>query len=147
MLCVAVVVHKETLGISNEIDEQPTLPVLLQWVNKRGTPFSNQDLAISRRLRATMQRLADAKQKERQITLLQERFVLGDARRVALMESAKMLAKKMEMSHLFSAVMAHAKELMEVGRLSSADARSQLLCGVPPLPSFMQRHAQSYAPN
>ncbi|KAL1521296.1 hypothetical protein AB1Y20_020965 [Prymnesium parvum] len=116
MLCVAVVVHKETLGISNEIDEQPTLPVLLQWVNKRGTPFSNQDLAISRRLRATMQRLADAKQKERQITLLQERFVLGDARRVALMESAKMLAKKMEMSHLFSAVMVHAKELMEVDR-------------------------------
>ena len=79
-----------------ESDEEPYLPVMMQWVNKRGDVFSRRDLAISRQLRDVMQRLADARQTDRSITILQERFQLGDARRVALMESARMLAKKSE---------------------------------------------------
>ena len=45
------------------------------------------------------------------------------------MESAKMLAQRMEMSELFSAVMGHAKELMEVDRstLFMVDGRRRVM--------------------
>ena len=48
----------------------------------------------------------------------QERFAVGDQRRNALMQSARMLASRMEMDELFTAVMSHAKDLMEVDRSS-----------------------------
>lgn len=115
MLCVPISVHKEVLGMDvGDIDNTPTVTVLLQWVNKHGGYFNRQDVAISRQLREVMHRVAETRHSERMRTLLQERFNLGDARRVALMDSAKMLAKRMDMNQLFSAVMNLAKELMEV---------------------------------
>ena len=82
---------------SGDPDESSTLPVMLQWVNKRSEPFTKRDLEISRVVRTVLQRLADARQVTRSVNILQERFQLGDARRVALMESARMLANRMEM--------------------------------------------------
>lgn len=61
-----------------------------------------------------MQRLADKMESERKLAQMDQLFQKIDARRVALMESARMLARKMELSQLFTAVMSHAKELMGV---------------------------------
>jgi len=119
MLCCPALVHKTVLGLgqqSDNSDEAPVVPVLIQWVNSHGRAFGRQDVKISSAFTDVLGRIASEKTMTCSVALLEERFRIGDRRRNALMESARMLANRMEMKELFAAVMHMAKDLMEVER-------------------------------
>jgi len=119
MLCCPALVHKTVLGLGQQTEgdgEAPVVPVLVQWVNSHGRPFSGKDVKVASAFTDVLGRIASEKTMSCSVSLLEERFRIGDRRRNALMESARMLANRMEMKELFAAVMQMAKELMEVER-------------------------------
>ena len=75
---VPAVLHREVLGLTSTTPDgehyllQPHVTVLLQWVNKRGEPFSRRDMVVSRQLVEVMKRIADSKQRDRDLAVMQE---------------------------------------------------------------------------
>ena len=120
MLCVPAYVHRQSLGLEGPSgdagDAASVVPCLLQWSNSHGRPFNRSDLLVASALTDVLGRIASAKSLRGSQLQLEERFRVGDQRRNALMESARMLANRMGMEELFAAVMLHAKDLMDVDR-------------------------------
>ena len=117
MLCIPAFVHKQSLSMAPPGEnEKAVVPCLLQYANARGRPFGRSDLLVAQTFTDVLGRLAAYRAMKSNMTQLEERFKIGDMRRNALMESARMLANRMEMEELFAAVMIHAKDLMEVDR-------------------------------
>ena len=119
MLCVPAFVHFEVLKLdrpSDPTEEASVVPCVLQWANAHGRPFGRSDMLVASAFSDVLGRLASHRSLKASQAVLQERFREGDLRRNALMESARMLANRMEMEELFAAVMLHAKDLMEVDR-------------------------------
>ena len=117
MLCVPAFIHRETLKMNppaNPTEEASVVPCVLQWANGHGLPFGRSDMLVASAFSETLGRLASQRSLRTSLVMLEDRFQVGDMRRNALMESARMLANRMEMEELFAAVMLHAKDLMEV---------------------------------
>lgn len=97
MLCLPTRVHRTVLGLSTSgepYDEADCVPALLQWTNRHGSTFSKRDYDTATLLKQACDDNVKRAQQKLSINVLEERFKTGDARRVALMESAKMLSRR-----------------------------------------------------
>ena len=141
MLCVPAYLHRQTLGLDPLPDTAPgaalagsnVVPVLLQWTNAHGRPFSRADLLVASALTDVLGRIAAQQAMRSSQLALEDRFKASDARRGALMESARMLAARLGLDELCSGVMLHAKDLVEADRatLFMVDQQRQCLYTLP----------------
>ena len=76
MLCVPAYVHREVLDLGKASDsgkEAAVVPVLVQWANAQGRPFSRADLLVASSFTNVLGRLAGARSMLDSQALLEER--------------------------------------------------------------------------
>ena len=138
MLCVPAYLHRQTLGLDPLPDTAPG--AALAGSNVVPVPngpctaaVSRADLLVASALTDVLGRIAAQQAMRSSQLALEDRFKASDARRGALMESARMLAARLGLDELCSGVMLHAKDLVEADRatLFMVDQQRQCLYTLP----------------
>lgn len=111
MLCVPVIVPPGSVSALPE-----GIVAVMQWRNHALGGFSRADVKLAAEWAAIASPAFQLAGTNAQRLLLEERVKQATAKRDALMATAKILGSTREVEELFSAIMVHAKTLMEVER-------------------------------